>query len=184
MKIIICVMLLVTFICSAQNNTFENWTENEKSQYLKLHELARYVSGKQKAEILKDTLFDKFVYFDYVINDTDVERRERRYAIFDTVFYRFRKIIDTISISNFEAKPIRFYKDHEIYKPFDEEIAKEAITGDKMYTQSSNVFAYYRKNEPENPLGTLLFEPETSKLIAWIMIDQGGYMYFLIFNLL
>jgi len=52
-----------------------------------------------------------------------------------------------------------------------------------MYTKDANVFAYYRKEEPDNPLGTLLFEPETSKLIAWIMINQGGYKYFLIFNL-
>jgi hypothetical protein len=52
-----------------------------------------------------------------------------------------------------------------------------------MYTKDSNVFAYYRKDEPENPLGTLLFESGTDKLAAWIMINQGGYKYFLTFNL-
>ncbi len=82
-----------------------------------------------------------------------------------------------------DAKPVRFYKKHKIYKPFEKELAKESIDGDKLYTESSNVFVYYIKKEPENPLGTLLFDPDTDKLVAWIMIDQGGYKYFLTFNL-
>ena len=52
-----------------------------------------------------------------------------------------------------------------------------------MYAKDDNVFAYFRKEEPENPLGVLLFESETDKLAAWIMINQGGYGYFLTFNL-
>ncbi len=79
---------------------------------------------------------------------------------------------------------MRFYKHHKIYKPFDEQQIKESISGEKMYKKDKNVFAYYRKEYPENPLGALLFEPETNKLVAWIMINQGGYKYFLTFNLL
>jgi len=96
----------------------------------------------------------------------------------------FRKTVDSIGIDNLDAKPVRFYNDHEIYKTFDKEIAKESVTGEKMYTEDTNVFAYYRKEDPKNPLGTLLFEPETGKLVAWIMINQGGYRCFLTFNLL
>ena len=52
-----------------------------------------------------------------------------------------------------------------------------------MYVADQNVFVWFKKEDPEEPLGTLLLEPQTNKLLAWIMIDQGGYKYFLIFNL-
>tara|TARA_R110000868_G_scaffold268530_11_gene527728 strand:+ start:159 stop:428 length:270 start_codon:yes stop_codon:yes gene_type:complete len=78
MKIIILnILISVTFICSGQNKKFENWTKNERSQYSKLSELVQYVSEKRKQEISKDTLFDKFIFFDYVLNDTNIERRQK-----------------------------------------------------------------------------------------------------------
>ncbi|WP_296346044.1 hypothetical protein [Winogradskyella sp.] len=43
-----------------------------------------------------------------------------------------------------------------------------------MYTRSDNVFVYYKKDNPENPLGTLVFEPETSKLVSWVLLCQGN----------
>ncbi len=184
MKIVTFYLLIsATFICSGQSKKFENWSQSEKSQYYKLFDLARYVNGKVKDEISKDTLFSKYIFFDYVLNDTNAERREQRLATFDTLFYRFRKIIDSFGLKNLDAKPVRYYKGHEIYEPFDEKLTQKSIGGPKMYTKDSNVFAYYRKEEPENPIGVLVFEPETSKLLAWIMIDQGGYKYFLTFNL-
>ena len=167
-----------------QNASSENWTKNELAQYSKLIELGNYVHNKKKSEISKDTLFKRYIYFDNVLNDVDSERKENRIQSFDTLFYFFRNTVDSIGFKNLDAKPVRFYKNHKIYEPFKKEIAKETVGGEKMYTKDTNVFAYYRKEEPENPLGTLLFEPETDKLCAWIMIDQGGYKYFLTFNLL
>ena len=120
---------------------------------------------------------------DYVFNDTLIERRERRLESFDTIFTSFRKPIDSLGIENIDAKPIRFFKDHDIYEPFKEEFAMKTIGGEKMYTKDANVFAYYKKEEPEEPLRALLFHPETNKLIVWIMMNQGGYKYFLTFNL-
>lgn len=181
MKIIIFYILVsATFTCSGQSKKFENWSQSEKSQYNTLFDLAKYVDGKVKDEISKDTLFNRYIYFDYVLNDTNIERRERRLAAFDTLFYSFRKTIDSLGIENLDAKPVRFYKNHKIYEPFDKEAAMESVGGKKMYSESSNVFAYYLKKKPETPLGTLLFNAETYKLGAWIMIDQGGYKYFLL----
>lgn len=53
-----------------------------------------------------------------------------------------------------------------------------------MYTKDTNVFAYYRKDKPDNPLGVLWFDPKNNKLVSWIVINQCGYRYFLTFNML
>lgn len=181
--ILIAILLLISSFSFGQKISNENWTISEKNQYSKLTELANYVYKKEKNKISKDRLFKKYIYFDYVLNDTVSTRREKRLVAFDTIFYPFRKNLDSLGIKNLDAKPVRFYKNHKIYEPFKEENAKETISGEKMYTKDSNVFAYYRKEDPENPLGTLLFEPETAKLVSWIMINQGGHKYFLTFNL-
>lgn len=176
--------LLTTSLGIGQNKILENWTENEKAEYAKLSALAQYVYKKEQAEISRDTLFQNYVYLDNVLNDTLTERREKRIAAFDDLFSYFRKTVDSIGLENLDAKPVRFYKHHKIYEPFDAQKAKQkTMDGQKMYAEDDNVFAYYRKEEPENPLGVLLFEPETDKLGAWIMINQGGYSYFLTPNL-
>ena len=184
-RILIGFFLLTASFVIGQNKVSENWTENDKAQYSKLKELANYVYKKEKSEISKDSLFENYIYFDYVLNDTVDKRRKRRIAAFDTLFYYFRKTVDSIGVENLDAKPVRFYKNHKIYKPFDKEKAElKTVAGEKMYTKDDNVFAYYQKEKPENPLGVLLFEPKYDKLGAWIMIKQGKYRYFLTFSLL
>lgn len=183
LKISLILLILTTINSFGQTENGKHWTKNELMQHATLKKLANYVNSKEKKEISKDTLFKKYIYFDYVLQDKNLERKENRLSQFDTIFYGFRNAINTIGLENLDAKPMRFYKNHEIYKPFKREGAMESVGGEKMYTEDDNVFAYFKKSEPENPLGELLFEPETNKLVAWIMIDQGGYKYFLTFNL-
>ncbi|TXE08116.1 hypothetical protein FUA26_11980 [Seonamhaeicola algicola] len=173
-RIIFGILILTIFVSCGKENKFVNWTEKEKSQYEKLTELAEYVDGKQKSEISKDLLFDKYIEFDYVLKDTSETRKESRIQSFDTLFYYFRKPIDSIGIKNLDAKPVRFFNEHEIYKPFEKQLAEI----------EPNVFAYYEKKEPENPKGVLWFDQESDKLIAWILLNQGGTRYFLSFNLM
>lgn len=182
-KVLTIILLINIFFCFGQKNKTEVWTENEKAQYETLTKLADYVYGKKDTEISNKTLYDEYIYFDYVLKDTVTKRREERLTKFDTIFSFFRNKIDSIGVSKLDAKPVRFYKEHKIYEPFDEKVAKESISGEKMYTKHQNVFAYYRKDDPDNPLGVLLFEPNTNKLASWILINQGGYKYFLLFNL-
>lgn len=172
-KITFGILILVTFSSCQKGNKFANWTEKEKKQYQKLTELAEYVNGKDKSEISKDVLFEKYIKFDYVLIDTIETRREKRIQSFDTLFYYFRKRIDSIGIENIDAKPVRFYKGHEIYRPFKKQLAEI----------EPYVFAYYEKNNPKNPKGTLWFDKESDKLIAWVLLNQGGTRYFLTFNL-
>lgn len=182
-KVVTIIVFLSISFCFGQKNKNEVWTENEKSQYTTLTNLSNYVYGKKSSEFSNQTLYDKYIYFDYVLKDTLNSRREKRLSQFDTIFSYFKKRIDSIGVSNLDAKPVRFYKEHKIYEPFDEKNARKSISGEKMYTKDKNVFAYYRKDEPENPLGVLLFESNTNKLASWILINQGGYNYFLLFNL-
>ena len=176
---------MISTLSFGQKITEENWTKKEKQQYKNLIQLADYVKNKNKSEISKSTLFKKYIYFDYVLSDTNIERKEKRLAQFDTLFYDFRKTINTIGLENLDAKPIRFYKKHKIYKPFDKkQTTLKTVGGEKMYTKDANVFVYFKKEEPENPLGCLLFDAEKNKLVSWVMLNQGGYHYFLTFNLL
>jgi len=170
-KVLILFLIFNSYITFAQN---EKWNDKEKLMYAKLEGLAKYINGKNKAAISKDTLFEKYIEFNYVLSDTLETRKKNRIQSFDTLFYYFRKKIDSLGIENIDAKPIRFYKDNKIHEPFEKEL-------DKI---KSNVFAYYEKDKPEIPKGTLWFDEKSNKLIAWILLNQGGYSYFLSFNLL
>jgi len=142
-ELIIYLIALNSINCLGQNNEFENWTKSEKSQRNIFFNLAKYIEGKDKDEISKDSLSEKYIYLDYVLDDTNIERGENRLKVFDTIFYRFRKIIDSLGVQNLKAKPIRFYKDHEIYEPFDEDKAKKSISGEKIFIRNTNVMACY-----------------------------------------
>ena len=183
-KITALSMFFLGFLSFGQTISHSDWTANELKQYKTLQKLGSYVHKKEKNELSRDTLFSNYIYFDYLLKDTDTARKERRVEAFDTIFDFFRQTVNKIGLENLDAKPIRFYKDHEIYKPFNKNLAKESISGEKMYAADQNVFVWFKKENPEEPLGTLLLEPQTNKLLAWIMIDQGGYKYFLLFNLL
>jgi hypothetical protein len=84
--------------------------------------------------------------------------------------------LDSVGIKNLDARPVRFYKNNSrVYEPF---------TKDDLVAAAPNSFAWYNKNDPEHPLGYLWFDDVNYKLISWILIDQGGTHYFLVFNLL
>jgi len=172
-KIIIGILISIIFTSCENENKFADWTEKEQSQYQNLAKLAEYVNGKDTTEISKDLLFDKFIEFDYVLNDTSETRIKKRLKTFDELFVYFRKPIDSLGIENLDAKPIRFFKEHEIYEPFKKQLAEI----------EPNVFAYFEKDKPEIPKGTLWFDQDSDKLVAWILLNQGGTRYFLTLSL-
>lgn len=173
--VILVIILFLTTPTLSQEIENLDWTSKEKKYYKTLKNLANYVSGKSESEISKDTLFEKYIYFKNVLRDSDLERKNKRLADFNGLFSLIPKTIDSIGIDNLDAKPIRFYKDHKIFEPFE-----KTLSG-----MDKNVLVYYNKNKPEEPIGTLLFEKRSKKLIAWILLRQGeGGWFFLTFNLL
>jgi hypothetical protein len=168
------IYIFTTLISFGQSKVSNEWTEKEVKQYKTLLDLAQYVYGKSKTEISNDILFEKYIEFSYVLKDTSKVRIKKRIESFDTLFSFFRKPIDSVGVNKLDAKPIRFYKHHDIYKPFEKQLAQIA----------PDVFVYFVKDRPDDPKGTLWLDPKSNKLIAWILLSQGGTYYFLSFNLL
>ena len=174
MKNKIIFLLLIYFVNLGLHAQKSDWTKNELLNYKTLADLATYISQHKNEKLSNEFLFENYIYFDYVLNDTVANRKEKRIQQFDTLFSIFTKVIDSIGIKNLDAQPVRFYKGTKTYTPFENELKKT----------EKNVFAYFDKRKPDSPLGKLLFDEKSNKLIAWILVNQGGYHYFLTFNLL
>jgi hypothetical protein len=166
------ILILMSSLVKAQENK-DTWTDAEKKYYGVLKNFCQYLNGNKKYS--RDLIFERFVEFDYVLSDTSVARIERRKIQLDTLVLQFDKYIDLIGLENLDAKPLRLYSPiHKIRLPFNGEL------GDI----SNEVFAYYRKGSEDYPIGTIWFNKKNGKLLSWILINQGGYYYFLTFNLL
>jgi hypothetical protein len=152
----------------------ETWTKDEALYYKTAVELCTYLSSHEYDTSKRDFIFENYVYFDYALSDTSATRIKNRINYFDKLFPVIKHFVDSMGLANLDAKPVRFFShDSEFYKPFTEEIKDlDSVT-----------LAYFDKRRPDKPIGTLLFEPKTHKLVAWILINQGGYHYFLTFNL-
>lgn len=168
-------LLSVILFCNTTFAQSQSMQKDEKAYYKTLSDLVKFIEKKPYHFSQRDTLFDRFIYFDYILKDTLKERVTKRIEIFDGLFSNLQHFVDSVGGKNLDALPMRFFKnDIAFYKPFTEEL-KEAAT---------NTFAYFNKANPNKPLGIIRFEAKTHKIIAWIVIDQSGYKYFLTFNLL
>lgn len=83
-------------ISFSQSNKFEDWTNDEIAYYNTLENLARYTYKKDIDSISKDTLIEKYIYFDYVLKDTVQERKQRRIEEFIPIFTLFKNTVDSL----------------------------------------------------------------------------------------
>lgn len=121
------------------------------------------------------SVLGKYVNLDYIENDSSGQRRQARLQKLGTLIRAFKKYLDSVGLEHLDAQPVRFYQQNgSIYQPFARELKNQA----------GETFAYYNKSDPGQPCGFLLFDPGTGKLLSWLLIDQGGYRYFLTMNLL
>lgn len=173
------ILLLVMILCHnhfySQESEIKDWNKNEKKYYKTLVGLVKYLEEKKSSEISRDILCQKFFYLDNILKDTTIDRRNKRLVAFDSLFKYIPKTLDSIGSENLDAKPIRFYRGESVYKPFERALAQ----------LENQVLVYYKKEDEENPLGYLLFDDESSKLISWILLKQGeSGWFFLTLNLL
>lgn len=153
-----------------------NWTKDETQYYATLKSLFAHFKEKSYDTTQRDFVFKKFVYFDYVLEDTSIARMQERTKIFDGLFTAILHFVDSVGPGNLDAKPTRFFKDNEaFFQPYNK--------GRELNELLHTTLTYFDRRRPGEPIGTLLFEPKTHKLAAWIVLRQGGYHYFLTFNL-
>lgn len=168
-------LLIANLFGFTQPNDRSTWSKEQLIYHEVFLKFCRYVDKRDTDKLSVDSLFKNYIYFDYVLNDTSLSRKERRLKIFPSVLQPLHHFIDSVGANNLDARPISFYeRDVDFFKPFTLEL-KQTIP---------NVLVYYGKERKNDPAGTILFDPITHKIVAWEIISQGGYYYYMTFNLL
>ena len=169
-------LLFCTYGICTYSQDFEGWLPEEIKYYNNLKRLAEYVNEKSEVDIGMDTTIQKFLKIEEASRDSINRNTVYSIEYRNGVFSNFVKGINKHGLENLDAKPLRFYKENDsLYRPFDRALKEVAPDFDP------NVMVYFRKENPEKPLGTLLFDVETHKLISWVLLKgEGGSYFFLI----
>jgi hypothetical protein len=168
-------ILIALKISPAISQGQKDFSSKEKEYYNTLKGFCQYLETTPDPLKTPAIIYKRWVVFDYALNDTSQSRKETREKEMDQLLAAFKHFLDSAGVDNLEAAPIRFYKDSiEFFKPFAENLS----------AQIPVTFAYFNKNKLHRPIGYLLFDEKTGKLVSWILINQGGYYYFLTLNLM
>jgi hypothetical protein len=177
-RIVIKWLLVFVFIAikfSSSGQVTNDWTTLEKQFYGDLKALCSYAEAHHGKIDIRDSMVKKYVLFDYVLNDTSKNRVETRVVKVNQLLEQFGHFIDSANMINLDAEPIRFLQNKPaIYQQFEEHLKD----------QVPYIFAYYNKGNAGKPLGYLLFDLQSKKLVSWILFNQGGHYYFLTFDLI
>ena len=141
-----------------------NWSKEENDYYSTTKDLCIFLKSAQYDTSKRNFIFDKYIFFNTPKKDISQSKLE----YFDMLFYHFYHFVDSVGLENLDAKPIRYFKsDTTFYKPFQEDLKwAEPMT-----------LAYYDKRQPAKPLGALLYEINSRKLVSWIILNMGGYLF-------
>jgi hypothetical protein len=158
-------MTFLLFILSCSTYAQDSkWTKSEKIYYSKTKELCNYLKANPYDTSKRRVIFSKYILYTNPKNDTS----QRRLNFFDGLFYFFYHFVDSVGLQNLDAKPVRYFKnDTTFYKPFQEDL---------KWADSMSL-AYFDKRQPQKPLGALLYDDKTGKLVSWIILNMGGYLY-------
>lgn len=165
-------ILILSIPCLAQT---EKFTIDEEKYYKTTAALFQYFKNKKYDTIQREIVFKQFIYFDNIRADTSKKTILNKIKFFEEYFPKMLHYVDSVGIDNLDAAPTRLFKGNkDFFKPFESDELKDLVP----FT-----LTYYNKKKPTEPIGVLLFEPTTHKLLTWILLSQGGYYYFLTFNL-
>lgn len=159
--ILLFIFLSLSFLSFAQKL---KWTDKEKMFYSKTKELCIYLKNNSYDPSKRNFLFDNYIYFVNPKNDTTQDRLD----YFDGLFYRFFHFVDSVGLDNLDAKPVRYFKSDQVFYQRFQEGLKWA---------DSLSLAYFDKRNPKRPLGSLLYDTVSGKLISWIVLNMGGFLY-------
>lgn len=177
MKLLHLILALCSIVPLRSIAQQDDWTASEKRNYQNIRSICEYYKDKRYDSTQRSFVFDKFIYFDNILNDTSAERKQSRLPKFDALFSMLLHFVDSVGLENLDARPTRFFSNQaDYFAPFDKER--------ELHEALPFCLTYFDKRKPDVPLGTLVFEEETHKMYAWIVISQGSYHYFLTFALL
>ncbi len=152
----------------------KNWTSNDVRYQNTITNLSKYLTNTSESSIRRDSL-ENYIYFDYALENASQVQKEKRLHSVDTLIKVLKHFVDSVGYENIQVKPVQDFKSNATYyQPFEKELKKDA----------PNSLAYFDKSNPSIPLGSLLFDQKTGKLMSWVVINQSGYYYFLTFDML
>ncbi|MDP4255365.1 MAG: hypothetical protein Q8938_15255 [Bacteroidota bacterium] len=167
----IFIAALVNLFGLANGQTKNALNPDEKAYYSKLKGLCNALHDNR---YLDDSVMRKFILLDYVLNDTSKARISDRMVKIKGLLVNFGRYIDSVGLPNLDAAPLKYYiKNPKIDSVFEPDLKKSI----------PYIFAYFRKDNRKSPLGYILFDPESGKVVSWILLNQGGARFFLTFNL-
>jgi hypothetical protein len=169
--LLVALSMIAANAVSAQTG---DWTSNELKYQNTITNLSKYLSNTAESAINRDSLV-YYIYMDYALKDVPQAQKDKRLHSADTLIKMFKHFIDSVGYKNFEVKQVQHFKSNSVYyQPFEKELKNDA----------PNSLAYFNKSTPTLPLGSLLFDEKTGKLMSWIVINQSGYHYYLTFDML
>ena len=151
-----------------------NWTSNALRYQNTIANLSKYLTNTPESSISFDSL-KNYIYLDNASENVSQTQKEKRLHSADTLIKVLKHFVDSVGYENIDVKPVQDFKSNATYyQPFEKELKKDA----------PNSLAYFTKSNPTLPLGSLLFDQKTGKLMSWVVINQSGYYYFLTIDML
>ncbi len=168
--VFLLIKIFITSTCNAQQ--LENWSANEQRFYKTLTAFCTYITTTK--QFSRDTIFNRYFLFN-TYNNIPVSEYNQRVIAFDSLVLRLKYFIDSTGINNLDAMPLRFFAtDKKTMLPFTGELKQD----------EPRVFVYFIKTNMTKPLGYLLFDNASGKIISWLLIQQSSRYYFFTFDLI
>ena len=170
-------ILWVAALCphSAKAQADKKWPYQQQRYYATLTELCHFLEQDPANINRQQYILDHYLDFPPAPTDHSTPKDAERLKAFGILISQFKHFIDSVGLDNIDAKPAQYWSNDSIaYTPFLKGVKESPL----------NCLGYFNKRSPQKPYGYLLFNPESGKLISWLLLNQGGYYYFFQFNML
>jgi hypothetical protein len=167
MKMILIILLLTTI---SQVSFGQGKLENRRVENYK--NFCEYLKRADSTAFDRSVILNQYVDFYLGEKDTSQSRFKNSTSHLFNFCSVLKKGMGSLNKADYDVIPISEYHFNQ-FKPYDE-----------LAELNDRVFVCYLKKNPDQPLGFLLFAPQSDKLYSWMLINQGGYHYFLTLNLI
>jgi hypothetical protein len=144
----------------------------EEARISNLKSFCSYIKDTDTLKLDTSILFSRYIDINYIRSDTSAARIKSRIGLMLKLCNASKATISAIDLENYQVVKLAYF---HFKKPSEYE---------ELLKAKEQVYVYYLKSNPEIPAGFLLFAPNSDKLYSWILINQGGYHYFLTLNLI